>query len=123
MNPTEPAPEESSYGVHDYGQLNLGIVESIDPVAFEQSPSQQLGVYAEQKRQARGAFNICRLFAWFGVLQGVAGIFSVLYGRALGISPIAATGLLGAGGLFGILSNWGYKLSDSANALLAALLV
>ena len=113
MNPHEPSPDEPPYWIDD--AIDLGTVDAIDPVDLERPPSQQLGVYAEQKRQAVGAFNICCLFAVVGAVQALAGIISVFWNH---VSPVGSSALLGAGGVFGALSNWAFKLSDNANTRL-----
>lgn len=105
MNPYEPAPDEPPYWI-----------ESIDLPALEKPPNQQLGVYAEQRRQARGAFNICILFAVVGALQAIAGVVSLFWPN--GVAPIGTGGAILGGGVFGALSNWAYKLSDNANTRL-----
>jgi hypothetical protein len=104
VNPYEPSPDEPPYWI-----------ESIDPLELEKPPSQQLGVYAEQRRQARGAFDICILFAVVGALQAIAGIVSVFW---VGVSPVSTGGAIFGGGVFGALSNWAFKLSDNANTRL-----
>jgi hypothetical protein len=90
-------------------------IESIDSSALEKTPSQQLSVYAEQKRQAGGVFNICLLFAIIGALQALAGIATVFCHCS---SPVGTGVLLSAGGIFAALSNWAYKISDNANTRL-----
>jgi hypothetical protein len=117
VNPNDP-PSDTKLPEEIDEAINLGAFE-VDSTELENPPSLEvMGVYEEQKRQAREAFNICRIFAYFGVLQGVAGVVSVFCSHALGIPPAATGALLGAGGLFGALSNWAYRLSENANARL-----
>ena len=105
MNPNEPV-----------SVIELGRIDPID--SLERPPSQQLGVYKEQRRQAATAFDICCIFAVLGVLQVLSGVFSVFWGHKLGISSVDTGMLFGGGGVFGGLSNWAYKLSDNANTRL-----
>lgn len=107
MTPIDPAPEP------DRQDQPCRIVESIEPDELLRPVDRQVAIYAEQKRQARGSFNLCILFAFLGALQALAGIVSVFV--PWWVSRVGSSLLLGSGGLFAALSNQAFRLGETAN--------
>jgi hypothetical protein len=93
-------------------ELNLGPADPIEAADLEREPSQQGKTYEEMRRQAKGAFNLCYVFAGFGILQGLVGLFGIVFYH---LDPKMAGGLLTGGGFFGYLSGWALKLSRASN--------